>query len=291
MIDLHLHSIYSDGTSTPKELVEQGVRLGLRAIALTDHDTVKGVDELASAAKEQRMDFIPGVELSAGTFSLRKDHQKEVHILGYFPRWDDKLKSALEPLRQVQSWREERNRSIVEKLRSYHVPVTYEELVELAGSNNVGRPHFAHWLIENGYAHTVSEAFQQFLTPGALTFTERKTFDIAGSIDLIRSAGGVAVLAHPKALHIFSDDDFENFLKGMVDKGLEGIEVYCSVHLPADIRRYERMAQKFNLIMTGGTYFHGKMKPDIRMGYGFGYTKVDDSVYDKLKAKLDSKKQ
>jgi hypothetical protein len=98
-------------------------------------------------------------------------------------------------------------------------------------------------------------------------------------------------LAHPKALHIFSDDDFENFLKGMVDKGLEGIEVYCSVHLPADIRRYERMAQKFNLIMTGGTDFHGKMKPDIRMGYGFGYTKVDDSVYDKLKAKLDSKKQ
>ena len=190
----------------------------------------------------------------------------------------------------MQSWREERNRSIVEKLRSYHVPVTYEELVGLAGSNNVGRPHFAHWLIENGYAHSVGDAFQQFLTPGALTFTERKTYDIKGSIDLIRSAGGIAVLAHPKALHIFSDDDFEKFLKDMVDKGLEGIEVYCSVHLPADIRRYERMAQKYNLIMTGGTDFHGKMKPDIRMGYGFGYTKVDDSVYDKLRAKLDSKK-
>lgn len=291
MIDLHLHSTYSDGTSTPSELVSHGVGLGLRAVALTDHDTVDGVDELMTEAARLKMDALPGVELSAGICPLTKDHQREVHILGYFPKWDDEIKAALEPLRQVQKWREERNRAIVENMRGYNIPITYEDLVALAGTPNVGRPHFANWLIEHGFAHSVGEAFQQFLIPGALTFKDRRTFDIAESLDLIRRAKGVAVLAHPKALHIFSDEDFENFLKGMVDLGLEGIEVYCSVHLPADIRRYERMAQKFDLIMTGGTDFHGKMKPDIRMGYGFGYTKVDDSVYEKLRAKLDSKKQ
>ena len=289
MIDLHLHSVFSDGTNKPAELVEQGVRLGLRAIALTDHDTVDGVDELQSACQKERMDFIPGVELSAGIYSLRKDHQREVHILGYFPKWDEEIKKALEPLRQIQAWREERNRSIIQKLRGYNVPITYEELVALAGGSNVGRPHFAAWLVEKGFAHSVGEAFQEFLVPGALTFTDRRTFNSAEAISLIRSVGGVAVLAHPKALHIFSDADFEAFLKGMVDEGLEGIEVYCSVHLPNDIRRYERMAERFSLIKTGGSDYHGKMKPDIRMGYGFGYTRVDDSVYDDLKARLDFK--
>ena len=287
MIDLHLHSTFSDGTSTPSELVAHGISLGLRAVALTDHDTIDGVDELVSEAGRLSMDVLPGVELSAGICPLTKDHQQEVHILGYFPKWDEEIKRSLEPLKKVQKWREERNRAIVESMRGYHIPITYEELSQAAGTNNVGRPHFANWLIEHGYAHSVGEAFQQFLVPGAMTFKDRKTFDIAESIALIRQANGVAVLAHPKALHIFSDADFEKFLKSMVDLGLEGIEVYCSVHLPNDIRRYERMAEKFSLIKTGGTDFHGKMKPDIRMGYGFGYTHVDDSVYDKLKARLD----
>ena len=290
MIDLHLHSVYSDGTCLPKELVTNSVNLGLRAIALTDHDTIDGVDEFMAAAKEQSMDVLPGVELSAGICEKSKDRQREVHILGYFANWDEKTKRALEPLRQVQIWREERNRAVIARLRDYNIPLSFDELAKTFGTRNLGRPHFAEWLINNGYAHSVREAFQQFLVPGALTYVERQTFNISESIALIKKAGGLAVLAHPKSLHIFSDQDFENFLQGLIKEGLEGIEVYCSLHLPQDIRRYARLAQKFGLLMTGGTDFHGKLKPDIRMGYGFGYTKVDDSIYEALMARLAKQK-
>lgn len=286
MVDLHLHSVYSDGTSRPGELVSQGISLGLRALALTDHDTVDGVDELVAAAREQSMDVLPGVELSAGICPLSRDHQREIHILGYFPEWTPEVRAKLEPLRLVQKWREERNRAMVNIMRSYCMPIEYEELVKEAGTSNVGRPHFADWLIRHGYVQSVGEAFQQFLVPSALTYVDRRTFNALEAVNLIREAGGVAVLAHPKALHIFSDADFEKFLKWLVDMGLEGIEVYCSVHLRADIRRYERMAQKFGLLMTGGTDFHGRLKPDIRMGYGFGYTKVEDGVYERLLERL-----
>ena len=238
MIDLHLHSTYSDGTSTPSELVSHGVGLGLRAVALTDHDTVDGVDELMTEAARLKMDALPGVELSAGICPLTKDHQREVHILGYFPKWDDEIKAALEPLRQVQKWREERNRAIVENMRGYNIPITYEDLVALAGTPNVGRPHFANWLIEHGFAHSVGEAFQQFLIPGALTFKDRRTFDIAESLDLIRRAKGVAVLAHPKALHIFFRRGFREFPEG---HGGPGAGRHRGLLLRASARRHQAL--------------------------------------------------
>lgn len=275
MIDLHMHSTYSDGTLTPAELIGEAVRRKLTAIALTDHDTTQGVPEFQRAAQGQAVRAIPGVEISAeysgGT----------MHMLGYFIAHD--APALNEKLAWIREGREMRNREILQKLQALGLTLEWSEVAALAGADVVGRPHFAQAMIARGYVRDKDEAFEKYLAKGKAAYAERRRFSPADSIRLIRQAGGVAVLAHPFTLHL-KPPDLVTLLGDLCGAGLQGLEVYYPEH-PADAQQaYHELARRFKLVATGGTDYHGAMTPDIKMGAGFGSLAVPDEVVDRLLA-------
>lgn len=276
MIDLHSHTDQSDGTFTPAELVSEAVRIGLRALAITDHDTMAGYEIAAPLASEAGLELICGIELSTRFGGL------SVHLLGYFP-----CDAASEEFRAwlgfLQASRRERNGRLIEKLQSLGVDITLAE-VEAKGRSLTGRPHFARVLVEKGYAKSIQEAFDEFLDESARGYVQRHEVPVDEAIGRITAAGGVSSLAHPIRV---AKNDWEKlglFVGELAAMGLQAIEVFHSDHTPENVAYYQSLATRFGLGVTGGSDFHGANKPAISLGSGIrNNLAVPDSVLTRLK--------
>jgi predicted metal-dependent phosphoesterase TrpH len=289
MIDLHLHSTCSDGTCTPAELAERAVHAGLHAIALTDHDTVEGNTEFLAAASAAGIDAMAGVEISAeyvNPFSGKKG-DGELHILGYFPAWDEATEHALESLSEIRRNRADRNPKIVRRLRELGCDISIEEVNDFAANNVVGRPHIAALLVRKGYAASADQAFSRYLSSSAPAFVAKKIFTQEKAIRMISDAGGLAVLAHPKMLRIHSEPHIRTLFDELKANGLQGVEAYCSTHQAYDVQHFLGLAEEYNFVITGGTDFHGDNKPDIHIGTGFGNVHVPDTCIERIRKRLN----
>jgi predicted metal-dependent phosphoesterase TrpH len=277
MIDLHTHSIYSDGTNTPAELIKLAEKRGLKAMALTDHDTVGGIVPLLEAAQDSPVEAVPGIELSA------ECERGTMHILGYFI--DHTCEAMLEKINTVREGRDERNQEILKKLNKLGYRLMWSDIEEQAGVDVVGRPHFAEALVRSKQVKSRKSAFELLLAKGRPAYAERYRYTARECIELIHQAGGVSVLAHPATIYL-PEDQHKGLIKGLAARGLDGLEVYYAEQRPENITRFKSWAEEMNLIATGGTDFHGKNTPDLRLGIGFGKLRVPDEALDQIKEKV-----
>ncbi|HUK56280.1 MAG TPA: PHP domain-containing protein [Nitrospiria bacterium] len=276
-IDLHTHSTASDGSFTPVELIRYAATKRLRALALTDHDCVDGVDEAAAEGARLGIEVIPAVELSA-------DHPDgTMHILGFFV--DRRNEGFGGRLRRLQEARRERNPKIVQKLQALGLKITYDEVVAASGGGQVGRPHFAKVLIQKGYVSSTPEAFERYLKKGAPGYVEKFRFSPQDAIAAIHEAGGVAVLAHPFTLFKEPSPLLEPLLDTLSETGLDGMEVIYSTYSEEQSRYYRELAGKYRLLPSGGSDFHGAHKPGIDLGVGLGKLHVPFELLESLRKK------
>lgn len=277
MIDLHMHSMFSDGTFTPEELVAAGVRNGVKAMALTDHDTTAGVPRFLAAAEAAGMRAFSGVEVSAEVES------GTLHVLGYGIQPEHP--GLKENLTWIRKGREDRNLEILRKLNEMGMALTYEEVTAYAGADVVARPHFAQAMMAKGYVGNKREAFDRFLARGKPAYVERSRMDASDTFSIIRQAGGLPVLAHPFSLKL-SGEPLRAKVEEFTRQGLGGIEVYYPEHSPERLRAYLRLAHEFDLVATGGSDFHGAVSPGVEIGRGSGHLHVPDSVANALQQRL-----
>ncbi len=275
-IDLHIHSTASDGSFSISQIIEAARNLGLRAISITDHDTLEGSLEALGHFQSSSPEILSGIELSADFPS------GTMHILGYMIRVDDS--AFLNMLERIQGARSERNLEIVKKLQALGINLEYDEVIEASGGGQVGRPHFARVLISRGVVQSAEEAFSKYLRKGKPGYADRYRLKPAEAIEAISHAGGVPVLAHPFTLEAESQGALEEIVVELKANGLKGIEVYCPDPNPEDRTKYERLAWRYGLLMTGGTDFHGAAKPDVHLGVGKGDLRIPYSLVENLKA-------
>jgi len=277
VIDLHMHSIFSDGSMTPEELIAEGLSIGLKGMALTDHDTVGGVPRFIEAAEKVRMPVMTGVEVSADL-----DHGT-LHMLGYGV--DHKDRSLIEHLRWIRQGRDERNQEILHKINQLGIRLTMDEVTKYAGADVVGRPHFAQAMIAKGIVKDKREAFDRFLAKGKPAYAERRRLEPAATIELIRGARGLPVVAHPFTLKR-NTRELRDFIAQLKAAGLGGIEVYYSEHTHEMQREFAALAKDLDLVATGGSDYHGTMSPGVHMGRGSSGLKVPDHVWDAIQTAL-----
>lgn len=263
-IDLHTHSTKSDGTLTPTQLIQKAVQIGLEAIALTDHDTVEGVleaDQEAHRVTQEPFEFIPGVELSVSY------QGQELHIVGLY--LDIHTDHFGEVLGHLQENRERRNYKMIQKMQDAGIDISMEKLRAEQGNGVLTRGNFARYLKNHGYIQTIQEGFDRYLSPGKPFYVLREYMSYQSAIDTIHAAGGLAFLAHPVMYHM-SEEKLEAAIREFKDCGIDGIETYYSVNTPADTENALKLAQKYDLIRSGGSDFHGSNKPHISLGSGQG---------------------
>jgi 3',5'-nucleoside bisphosphate phosphatase len=281
IIDLHTHTTHSDGSASPEELIARASAKGARSIAITDHDTVGAFAEARVAADRCDIEFVPGIEISA-EFS-----PGTMHILGYFV--DDESAPLKEKLATLKNAREKRNPEIALRLQSLGFDISYDEVAHLAANRVVGRPHFARLLVEKGYVRTIQEAFDKLLKKGAPAYVEKARLSPADSIKLVHQAGGVAVLAHPYQLKLPSYEAVSELVAELAAIGLDGVEATYSRHSPAERSTYSEIATRHDLLVTGGSDYHGSYKPDIDIVTGLGDLEVPYALLEALKARAASR--
>lgn len=269
MIDLHVHSTFSDGSDTPAQLVAAGARLGLHALALTDHDTVAGAAEFLDACRRHGMIGFTGVEISAevpaGT----------MHILGYGV--DPLHAELLRNLGQVLDGRAWRNEQILSRLNGLGMKLAWDDVASLAGEDVVGRPHFARAMQAHGYVSGMQDAFDRYLAKGGPAYVDRFRLEPEAGIRLLRAAGGLPVLAHA---FTWEPDvaALETKLLSLKGIGLGGLEVYYPELGFERTIAYLRLARRLGLVATGGTDYHGLAKPNVRLGTADGGFAVPDAL-------------
>lgn len=264
MIDLHVHSDHSDGTCSPEELVTLAQNTGVTAFALTDHDTVSGISKAKEAAAQSdnsgpEVTVISGVEISAAYKA------KDIHILGLFV--DETNPVLLSALEEAVTARDLRNEHMAERFRSLGIPLTLEDLRLMNPDTVITRAHFANYLIKYGHVKTSQEAFSRYLNYDAPCFVPREYMQPERAISLILQAGGLPVLAHP-LLYKLPPTELETLLKRLSGAGLKGLEVYYSSNTGFDEQICFGLANRYGLLMTGGTDFHGANKPNLYLGTG-----------------------
>jgi hypothetical protein len=278
-IDLHIHSTASDGTLSPADIISLALRLQLGAISITDHDTIAGCREALLNGIPDQLGFLTGVEISAEPPPSYAG-AGSIHILGYGMRLDDPdLNRALENL---QDARKNRNPHILARLNTLGIDIRLEEVEGEAGGGQPGRPHIASLLIKKGVVRTMDEAFDRYLGNGKPAYVDKFRIETCQAIELINTAGGIPTLAHPCLLELDNVQRLEEILQEMVSMGLKGLEVYFSGHTPQQTLQYAELAQRYDLLMTGGTDFHGDIQPEIQMGIGRGDLYVPFELYEKL---------
>ncbi len=278
-IDLHLHTTYSDGSLPPEQVLALAQAAGVGVLAITDHDTVEGLPDAIAAGARLGIEVIPGIEISA-----RYGHggpKGEIHILGYFLDWKDAELHAR--LARFRATRHARNPRIIEKLNELGLKIGYDEVKSLAGNESVGRPHIARVLMEKGYVQSAKEAFERYLAEGAAAYVSRELPEPGEAIAAIRAARGVAVLAHPSWLER-ADQSIYKICERMKGEGLQGVEVHYSTHRPEQTAQYLETARRLDLLVTGGSDFHGITKPDIQVGIGRGTLAVPQKLLEPLRA-------
>ncbi len=273
-IDLHVHTTASDGTMTPAEAVFHAARSGLRAVAITDHDTVDGLAEALQAGIKAGTEVVPGVEIGV-------DFPGEMHILGYYIDHENgRLTRELAGLRESRNLR---NPRMAARLRELGFDITMEEVARAAGGLVVGRPHFAEVLRKKGYVKSTEEAFHLYLGAGKPAYVKKDKISPRQGIEMIATAGGIPVLAHPHHLRVGGREEFEALVRELREYGLRGIEAYYTTHTAAETAYYCAVAAGNGLLVTGGSDFHGSNKPEIRIGKGTGGLAVRYDLLSKMK--------
>jgi len=277
-VDLHTHSTYSDGTATPKELVQKAAELDLYALALTDHDTLEGCGEALTAGDRHGVKVISGLEISCihGSFSL--------HILGFGVELND---SALhEKLQQIQDGRRRRNRNILAKLAELGIEISEDELQQNSICGQAGRPHIARLLIAKNIVSGIDQAFRYYLGKGKPAYAERFCFNAAETIDFIHKAGGVAVLAHPgkldSAIRVLPQLIYE-----LAERKLDGLEIYYPTHSRKAQKKLHNLADRYNLIKTGGSDYHGNNRRNNGLAGSKQNICPPDSIMEDLQARIE----
>ncbi|NLM12716.1 MAG: PHP domain-containing protein [Epulopiscium sp.] len=279
-IDLHVHSNVSDGTLTPKELVHYAKQKGLLAFALTDHDIIDGIQEALNEGREWGVEVIPGIEFAA------EYKDREIHILGLFI--DYKNPHFIQKLDWIQNARVRRNEKMLQKLNALGIDVTLEDLQQRAGKDLITRAHFGKVLFEKGYTNTLEDAFRLYLSPGTPGYVKRDILTPKECIKLIHEANGLAVLAHPTLYHL-SDDELNDLVHSLQENGLDGIEAIYSLYSKEQENQMRSLAHRFNLLISGGSDFHGANKKSIDMGVGKGNLKIPYEILEEMKKRVAQK--
>lgn len=255
-LDLHLHSYYSDGLFSPKKLVDFALERGIDGIALTDHDSILGVEELITYTKEKNdFYFVPGIEFSC----IYKG--EEVHILGYYINHENK--NLLDLISHIYDSRKKRGMKILETLNSASISITFDDLKVMENIDFIGRVQVARALVKKNYAKDLQDAFNKFLIPGKIGYVDRFKLDIKDAIDIIKGAGGIPVIAHPGIIRKYQEDAVFYAIKS----GVEGIECIHSKHNKSTRNHFLKIARQKNLLVTGGSDCHGEIiNGDLLLG-------------------------
>lgn len=258
--DLHSHTINSDGTYTVEEIVKLAKEKGLKVLAITDHDTIDGLlddEKINNLEKEYDIKIIRGIEMSCNIDG------KDVHILGYFV--DTKDEEFLNVLKEIAKIRDERNDVLLEKLAKHNVPVTKEDLKEVVQGNILSKAHIAEVMVRKGYVKTKPEAFELYLGKNGVAFTEKRDYKPQRAVDILVKNGAFVSLAHPKLIST-NIDIIENLVTDLVKHGLRGLEVNYYSFYEMDRKIYRKLAKRHNLIITGGSDFHGGNRVNVSLG-------------------------
>jgi 3',5'-nucleoside bisphosphate phosphatase len=283
LIDLHTHSTASDGSLTPLEIVTLAKKRDIRAISLTDHDTIDGVKEILKHSQPLDIEFITGVEISCSPPPEFKD-LGSIHLLGYgFSIYDNNLNLILENAKQA---RIQRNPKIIEKLNNLGFNLTIAQIEKHFGVKQTGRPHIAEFMKEKGYVHSFKEAFDKYLGKGKPAYVEKYKTSCHKAIKTILQAGGIPVLAHPGLLTFNKSNQAEKFIDTLITSGLMGIEVYYTDHDDSLTSFYQKHASHNNLLITGGSDFHGEFNRGVELGSGTGNLNIDYSLFKALMMQL-----
>ncbi len=279
-IDLHIHSTASDGSFTPAEIVSLASTLNLKAIAITDHDSVEGAKAAMQLPSPAPLNLLAGVEISTSfpdTFTCGGS----LHLLGYDMDVDDPtLNQLLLTLRQA---REKRTPKIIRRLNALGHDITLPELFSRFKKGQVGRPHIAQLMMEKGFVNSIDEAFDNFLGKNGPAYVDKHRIDCEQAIKTVINAGGISVLAHPGLIKLPPNKTLEELITALKKAGLNGIEAYYPNHTKGETTDYLNIAKQFDLLVTGGTDFHGTIKPEIQMGTGTGEFFVPHVLYDIIK--------
>ncbi len=269
--DLHVHSTYSDGTLSPQRLIDKAMQHGLMGISITDHDTLEGLAETLAYidANAVKIDFIPGVELNTEP----EEEGNEIHILGYYITSDNL--SFRERLGEIREQRKNRARQIVAKLNDLGYKLRFEKVLSLAGSDLIGRPHIALAMIEAGYANSIEQVFKEYIGYGRAAYVRRYKFPPAEAIELIKSSGGIAVLAHPGLIKN------QTLVSKLIEAGIEGLEAFYPQHTPQQTSDYVKLAQQKKLLVTGGSDYHGPGSSESRAR--LGAAGIDSELMERIK--------
>jgi len=278
-IDLHIHTTASDGTLTPEQVISLAHRLKLKAIAITDHDTMAGSKEALRSGIPPSLGFLTGVEISA-TPPPFYPGSGSFHLLGYSILLDDP--SLNRTLEKLQLARKNRNPAIINRLNELGISITLEEVRKEAGEGQLGRPHIAQLMVKKKVVASIDEAFDRFLGTGKPAYVDKQRVDFDKAIKIIIDAGGVPVLAHPGLLDYKNENQLDELIGKLKKTGIQGVEVYYSGHTPKETRLYAELARRHDLLMTGGSDFHGAIQPDIEMGSGRGDLIVPYELFEKL---------
>lgn len=273
MVDLHSHSTASDGRLSPTELVALAASRGLRALALTDHDTVAGLAEAQEACLARGIRFVPGIEIEVETDT------GEFHLLGLgLSRWDTVWSRGLD---ELQARRDERNRRIFAKMADAGIRGEYSEVEALAEGGQVGRPHFARYLVARGKVETIQDAFTHFLGRGQLFYERKAALPLDRAVELIHAGGGLAIVAHPVSLQL-GFPALEEKLGVWKEVGLDGVEAWHPSAEPRVCRRLEKLAARWELKISAGSDFHGETRPDRHLGHTSGGLPIEDAYLENL---------
>ena len=277
VIDLHSHTNESDGSCSPEELIAEAVRAGVDRLGITDHDTFAGHDRALDAAARSGVELVCGIELST------RLHDHSVHLLGYF-LGPGGLGDFREWVLELQASRRERNQRLAIRLRELGFDVTVEE-AEARGRGITGRPHFAQIMVEKGYVSNLRQAFDEYLDESAKGYVYRREPSFGEGVRHIRDAGGIASLAHP----IRVAGDVAAMMPELCAAGLNAIEAYHSDHGPGETEIYLGLAKRYGLLVTGGSDFHGAMKPEVSLGTGYkGNLRVPEDVWERMRASVNA---
>ena len=277
MIDLHMHSTFSDGTLTPTQLVERAKKNNIEVMAITDHDNVDGLKEGRQEAEKKGITFVNGIEISANF----KD--KDIHILGYFLNLEDK--EFLGWLKKLQKKRHNRTLKILSKLSDLGIDISFSEVEGEVLGNVIGRPHIAKMIIKKGFSATMDEVFDRYLGDGKPAYVPKVGVDMVEVVKKLKANGAVVILAHP---HLIShpDDTMINIIDSLVKNGLDGLELYYPNIETRKKNKLLKIAKRRDLILTGGSDFHGLNRANIDIGMGNIPIEVFKKIVEK-KEKID----
>ncbi len=279
-IDLHTHTTASDGIYSPTGLIDLARRYGLRSLAITDHDTVGGLDEAVRYAGQTGFELIPGIEFSVdyegGSF----------HLVGlYIDYRNPRLIEVTEHLKERRSTRIGR---IIEDLAKHDIVIPLDEVLAEAGGESMGRPHVARVLVRHGFAEDMNDVFRRFMVRGRPGYIRKEKITIDEAVSLIHESGGVAVIAHPISLNFGSFQNFIPIIENMIRSGIEGIEVYASMHSDAEVSEFLEIARRYDLLVSGGSDFHGDK--DEQIGQYHPDKNIPVDILDAIRLRSETRK-